>query len=366
MGEETINMRIAFLSFFNGIIERGVETLVDNLATRLAKNHKVVVFQAGDTVGKKYATHIIPTNWKPDVLQEPLNIKRRLFLDKTSLAIKQFTKAALPILKKEKFDIVIPWNNGWETLLCRTNNVGQVVVVGQSGLGWDDRVNLWMFPKRFVGFTQAQCNWAKGINPFIKTIKIPNAVDTSVFTPHGSVYKIDLPKPIIMCAAALVPMKRMDLAILAVAKLQKGSLLIVGKGELKDELEKLGNELLPGRFKIISVPFSQIQNVYRAADLFTFPTSSWESFGIVMLEAMATNLPVVANDDPIRREIVGEAGLFVDPEITGEYASSLKKALETDWENKPREQAAKFSWDIIVNKYEQLFKELVSRRNDEK
>lgn len=359
-------MKIAFLSFFNGIVERGVETLVDNLASRLSEHHEVTVFQAGDYGKKKYKTCIIRTSWKPDVLQEPLDLKRRLFLDQTSLAVKSFTQEVLPILKQKEFDVVIPWNNGWQTLLCRLSGLKNVMVVGQSGLGWDDRVNLWLFPKRFIGFTKAQCDWAKCVNPFVKTAKIPNGVDTKVFKPEGPKYKIDLPEPIILCAAALVPMKRIDLAIRAVARLDRGSLLVVGKGELKEELEKLGDNLLPGRFKITGVPFAEIQNVYRAADLFTFPTSAWESFGIVLLEAMATNLPVVATDDPIRREIVGDAGLFVDPTNTAEYANTLQKALDIGWKSIPREEAAKYSWGEIVKKYEQLFEELVSRRNDEK
>ncbi len=98
--------------------------------------------------------------------------------------------------------------------------------------------------------------------------------------------------------------------------------------------------------------------MYRSADLFTFSTVPWESFGIVLVEAMASGLPVVATDDPIRREIVGDAGLFVDPIDTDAYAAAIQKALDTDWGNKPRLQAEKFSWDKIAKQYETLFNSL--------
>jgi glycosyltransferase involved in cell wall biosynthesis len=102
--------------------------------------------------------------------------------------------------------------------------------------------------------------------------------------------------------------------------------------------------------------------VYRSADVFTLPSASSEAFGNVLVEAMATNLPVVATNDPIRHEIVGEAGILIDPENTEEYAAALQKALEINWGEKSRKQAEKFSWDKIALKYEELFLSLTKRK----
>lgn len=352
-------MKIAFLSFYSGIIERGVETLIPEVASRLGKKHEVVVFQAGPGKAKNYQIIQISSSWKPEKLQPNFNLQRRLFLDNDSLAIRDFTKRALLLLKKESFDIVVPWNNGWQTLLCKISRVGKIVTVGQAGLGWDDRVNLLLFPDCFVGFTKTQVAWAKKVNPFVKTAVVPNGVDLVRFNPKGRKVFIDLPKPIVLCAGALVPMKRQHLAIKAVSRMKRGSLLLVGKGELKNNLEELGSKLLPGRFKLLEASHSDIDRIYRSVDLFTFPTSSYESFGIVLLEAMASGLPVVANNDPIRREIVGEGGLVVNPEDSGIYAETLEKALKVNWDNKPRQQAEEYSWDTVSQKYDELFKEIV-------
>lgn len=123
---------------------------------------------------------------------------------------------------------------------------------------------------------------------------------------------------------------------------------------MEGALKELGEKLLPGRFEILNFPHEQMPEVYAGADLFTFPTVPFESFGIVLTEAMAAGLPVVATKDPIRREIVGEAGILVDPTDSDAYAEALKKALKGSWSEKAITQAKKYDWDIIADQYERL------------
>lgn len=352
-------MKIAFLSFFSGLNHRGVETVVHEVASRLSERNELWVFQTGKKLqGSKYKTVTVATDWKSSDNENNFSLKRRFFLDKTSLAIRRFTQKVLPILKKEKFDVVIPWNNGWQAILVKLAKVGKIVAVGQSGLGWDDRIVLYLFPDRFVGFTDHQCWWARKINPFVKVVKIPNGVSPRFFKSQEK-FDFQLEKPLILTVAAYTPIKRLDLAIKAVSKLKKGSLVLVGKGELEKELKGLAKKLLPQRHLFLTVGYNQLHKIYQSTNLLTFPSVSWESFGIVLLEAMASGLPIVANDDPIRREIVGNAGIFVDPTKTDEYAKALEKALKTNWGDKPRRQAEKFDWDKIAEKYEKLFSGLV-------
>lgn len=262
---------------------------------------------------------------------------------------------------KEKPDILIPVNGRWQVILskiwCLFNNK-KIIISGQSGLGIDDRINLWSLPDCFVALSDFQMQWSKKINPFVRFEKISNGVDLDKFSPKGAKIETLLKKPIILIVSALTLEKRIDLAIKAVSKIKNVSLLIVGKGEKEKELLELGNKLLPGRFEIRSFPFDQMPQVYRAADLFVFSTVPWESFGIVMLEAMATNLPVVVSDDPIRKEIVGNAGFTVDVTDTNLFAQKIKEALEKDWGNVPQERAKLFSWDNIAKQYDEVFKRL--------
>ena len=98
--------------------------------------------------------------------------------------------------------------------------------------------------------------------------------------------------------------------------------------------------------------------VYKLADLFAYSTVTWESFGMVLLEAMAVNIPIVVSDDPIRKEIVGNAGLTVDVTNSEAFAKKITEALEKNWGNIPRQRAEHFSWDIIAKQYDQVFRNL--------
>ena len=81
---------------------------------------------------------------------------------------------------------------------------------------------------------------------------------------------------------------------------------------------------------------------------------------MVYLEAMACGLPVVATDDDLRREIVGDAGILVDPTIVEDYTKALEECAGEDWGNKPRIQAEKFGWDKVSRMYEDLFLKLAA------
>jgi glycosyltransferase involved in cell wall biosynthesis len=360
-------MKIAFLSFYSGHVNRGAETVVHELAERFSKNNDVTVFQSeANNFDTEYKVKVYKSEINWNIKDGTSSISRKLFIDYWSIKIGFFTCRVIPEIIKEKFDVVIPFNGGWQVALVRIVTWlygGKVVISGQSGNGWDDRNNLWSFPNIFAALSLNAERWAKRANPFIRVVKIPNGVDLGRFTRGGESIKTNLRKPIVLAVGAFTRYKRMDLAIKAVAKLKGASLLMVGGGgDLKDKLNSLGKKLLGDKFEIISVPFSQMPEVYRIADVFTLPSTHSEAFGNVLVEAMATNLPVVATDDPIRREIVGGAGILVDPTDTEEYAKALQRALDINWGDRPRVQAEKFSWDEIAKKYEELFKALLNKK----
>jgi len=73
------------------------------------------------------------------------------------------------------------------------------------------------------------------------------------------------------------------------------------------------------------VPHREIAHLYRAADLFIYP-SLCESFGFPLVEAMAVGLPIVAGDLPLNREMCGEAAVYYpahDPAVLAETIRSL-------------------------------------------
>ena len=303
-------MRITLLSFYSGHVERGVEVYADALRRHLSSHHQVEIISA---------PHI---NWKG-------NFSRQ---------IARFTRQALNQLESHPPDILYPLNNRWQSILCKLfclRHSIKLVLAGHSGLGWDDKLNLWLFPDVFICFTHAQEQWAKTVNPWAKTITIPHGVDIDKFSPTGTKARLSLPKPIFLALP-----KNVAAITRAVAQLNTGSLLVLGSAGTV-------------------VPHDKIDQYYRAADMFVLTSSRSEAFGIAYLEAMACNLPVIATDDPIRREIIGPAGLFVtDPQH--DYSHVLTQALTTKWDNLPRNQALKFSWPPIISQYEEVFAHLLT------
>lgn len=337
-------LKIAFVHISQGVVNRGSETFITELSERL-KSFEVLVLSNG----KK-----LPSRWP---------LLWRFFLDPSGLSVLFFTLRIIPILLKEKPDLVIPVDGGWQAILVRFVTLlygGKVLITGHSGKGWDDRVNLWCFPDAFVGLSSQIVKWAKLVNPFVKCVYIPNGIDMEKFSPKGAKLNLPAKSPVILCVGALTKEKRIDLAIKAVSKLDGAFLMIVGDGPLKEELEYLGKRLLGDRFIITKLDYSQMPKVYRAADAFTLPSREYMSFEIVVLEALASNLPVVVNDDPIRREIVGSAGILINPENLEEYVRGLKNALGLKVASKFRKRAEDFSWDIISTKYTGLILEVVN------
>lgn len=356
-------MKIALINIYQNQVDRGAETFVKEVAQRLADKNQVVVYQAGDKEGfEKYRVEKIPIgfNWKEK--SGAGTLAARFFVDYWNRLIFIFTLKAIPKIWKEKFGVVIPVNGGWMPALLRIVTWlygGKMIISGQSGIGWDDRNNLWCFPNTFVALSTKAKLWAKRAMPFVKAVRIPNGVDPKKFKPEGPRYQTKLQRPIVFCVGALTKTKRIDLAIKAVAKMGNASLLVAaGGGDREKEIRQLGTSLLGKRFELIKLPFSKMPEVYRVADAFTIASEPYYSFEIVLVEAMASGLPVVANNDPIRREIVGRAGVLVDPTNTCAYAIALENALRLKWGKRPQLQAKKFDWDSIAEKYEKLFRSL--------
>lgn len=349
-------MRIAFLSFYSGKIDRGVEVATQVLASKLSKNYETTLFQAGDRVNSEINTQIfkIEDKWPQDSSKSCL---RKFYLDHYSRKIFLFSLKFLPFFVKYKYDVVIPTNGGWQVLLLRiiTWIYGKKMIVqGNAGIGRDDYWQLLLKPDIFVAISPQGYLWAKKKAPKVNSIYIPYGVDSDLFQKTLPI-QIPLKKPIILCVSALLEYKRVELLIKAVEKISNASLLIIGHGPLEKQIQELGNKLLGDRFLLkTNINHNELIRYYKGADIFSLPSKSSEAFGIVYVEAMAAGLSVVAPDDLNRREIIADAGILVDPENTTAYAEALKKCLSLNLHDNCLKQARKFDWDIIIESYKRI------------
>lgn len=350
-------MKVVFLSFYSGINQRGVERWVYELATRISEKHKVIVFQNKELglrtkyivkiAGIKYEAGRRSQNW----------FTKHLFIDYDSISVLKFTIKILSGLLSERYDLIIPTDGGWEPAIIRIITWirrRKMMIVGHAGIGWDDANNLWAFPDIFIALSTPALQWARKVNPFVRTEYVPDAVDLKRFNPDGKKVDLRLTRPIALCVSALESGKRIDLIIKAVARAGDISLLVCGRGELKDEINTLGKQLLGDRFRLDGIGFQEMPNIYRSCDILLSASLPSYSFEIVLLEALASGLPVIANRDMIRKEIIGDAGVLLNPEDTEKFAYVIKRVLRERWVERSKSQAKKFSWEKISLRYLEL------------
>ena len=184
----------------------------------------------------------------------------------------------------------------------------------------------------------------------------------------------------ILYLGRLVGVKGIDKLIMSVPhilpKFPNARLVIVGVGDLQEYLQNLVrtmrlNEYV--RFRFDFIPEEERILHYAACDVAAFP-SFYEPFGIVALEAMAMEKPVVVGAAGVSgmREIViccGEeqCGYHVDPNNPSDIAWGLSSALESPekrkWlgKNGRKRVLKEFTWDRITRKTVELYEKMSNR-----
>lgn len=113
------------------------------------------------------------------------------------------------------------------------------------------------------------------------------------------------------------------------------------------------------------VPDEDLPFLYNGADLFVYP-SFYEGFGLPPLEAMACGCPVVASNTSSLPEVVGDAGLLVDPRHHDELAAAMARVLgdselARDMRRRGVERAATFSWDRCAQQTLSIYRDVTGK-----
>ena len=184
---------------------------------------------------------------------------------------------------------------------------------------------------------------------------IPNGLDPTRFHPgHPRKAELGLPldRPLVLMVSALEPGKRVIEAMEAVAEVPDAFLLVAGDGPLREKIDQLAVERLPGRFLRRTFKREQMPDLYRSADLFLH-TKIQESFGNVYIEALSCGAPIVAHDDEVTRWILGEHAILVDSTSPEDLAAAISRTLSAP-KGGPEAATwahARYSWEVIAAKY---------------
>jgi glycosyltransferase involved in cell wall biosynthesis len=209
---------------------------------------------------------------------------------------------------------------------------------------------------------------------------IPEAVDHEVFRPgdrdeawrHVS-SRHGVAKPFILFVSSLWPYKNCAglLRAFAAAKTDLGDrqLVIVGPGrdvEYIAELRALADQLgIAGDVVWVGgVPLEETVHFYRCADVFVYPSFN-ETFGLPILEAMATACPVVTSDTSAMPETAGGCALLADPKNPESFADAIVKACGPEGERLREagpERAGEFTWAATAERTLAVYREVYARR----
>ena len=184
--------------------------------------------------------------------------------------------------------------------------------------------------------------------------------------------KNDLPSKMILNVGTLEPRKNIVSLIKAFKKLrEKGlkdyKLVIAGeKGWLYEEIFKeVGHSDLKQEILFLGVARDEdLPMLYNCADIFVYP-SLYEGFGLPPLEAMACGIPVITSNTSSLPEVIGDAGIMVDPTDVNSLCESMyillkDKELWNRMRNMGLERSKLFSWDNTAEKILKVYDEVLS------
>ncbi len=198
---------------------------------------------------------------------------------------------------------------------------------------------------------------------------IPNAVDTERFRPDvecGSLRRmIGIPEDhrVILSVGRLIPRKSYEYLLQAMrsvlTRFEECTLLMVGEGHLRRNLETLGHTLgLRDRARFLGVAKeTDLPLLYAMADVFVMPSLS-EGHCVSILEAMSSGRPVVASSIAANRESItdGQEGILVPARNVPLLAEAILRLLRDDGlrkklgMNSRKRALADFSWDRRVRR----------------
>jgi phosphatidylinositol alpha-mannosyltransferase len=210
---------------------------------------------------------------------------------------------------------------------------------------------------------------------------IPNGIDAERF---GSDQVRPLDKyadgrPIILFVGRLEPRKGFRYLLRAFPHVKEqfpqARLVVVGaydKEEMADHVLYAREQHLTGVKFVGRVSDEELPRYYRSCTVFCAPSTGFESFGIVLLEAMATGKPTVATNIPGYRDLLedGQEGFLAEPKDERSLADALIRILsdpqlQRSMGDRGRVKAQQYSWRQVALRVLEVYEELLDKNRSQ-
>ncbi|RXJ67397.1 glycosyltransferase [Halarcobacter ebronensis] len=157
--------------------------------------------------------------------------------------------------------------------------------------------------------------------------------------------------------------KNFDIAVEVIQKIYNTILVIIGGGELSQIYkERLGQNYIHYQ----GINSKDLNILYNNAFCLLYP-SSYEGFGIPIVEAMKAGCPVISTNSSSIPEVIGDAGLMVEKIEVDEFVNAIlkleNKSYKKELISKGLKRADKFSWDKCFKETLQFYKEISGKKN---
>lgn len=373
-------MKIALVSPYDFAFPGGVANHISSLKNQLIKmGHEVKVIAPASKGFTGFDDSFIPIG-KPRSIPSSGSICRVTI----SLRLAPTIKA---VLERENFDL-IHLHEPFMPMLCtailrfsHTANIGTFHAFhGSPGYNFGRPISTIMLRRRnrklsgMIAVSKPAMEFASKHVPGVYDI-IPNGVDIEHFSPN--VTPIDEfcdEKLNILFTGRLEKRKGVKYLIEAYqivkGEIPNSRLIIVGPGtRLRKKYEKqVRRNKLEDVIFVGYVPYDELPRYYKTADVFCAPATGHESFGIILLEAMAMGKPIVAsNIDGYASLLTNDAeGTLVPPKDKRKLAQALisvlsDESLRQQMGAKGIIKAQEYSWERVAQKVFNYYVKVLSK-----
>ena len=288
----------------------------------------------------------------------------------------------MEILEREKFDI-LHFHEPWVPLLSRQIlQLSNAVNVATFHANVPETImsrtvikavspylkSVMKYLDVLTAVSPAGAKYAQGISDKEITI-VPNGIDLDKYQFHSQLPKNDDEERLILYVGRLERRKGVKYLVKAFSIFQQKHpntrLIIAGDGPDRDKLELLAEDLKVNNVEFLGfISEEKKKDLLQQADIFCSPAVYGESFGIVLLEAIATGTVCVAGNNSGYMDVMKETGAIsiVDPHSTEEFARRLDllsydNNLRKLWKTWARLYIKQFDYPKVVDMYEKVYVE---------
>ncbi len=226
----------------------------------------------------------------------------------------------------------------------------------------------WNLLARRIAVSHAARHSAKGRLGKGNVSIVPNGIDVERFAKASPALGLPEGRKLLF-VGRLEPRKGLPFALEAFELLADRysdlQLLVVGDGQERDAVLSLPADIRRRVHMLGNVSDKALPTYHRAADIFVAPAIGAESFGIVLVEAMAAALPVVGSDIPGYREVArnGKEAVLVKPCDGRALADGIAHLLDHPEERarlaaNGARRALDYAWERVVDELEPVYESL--------